>query len=84
MVQIHRVYTGPVRNWNCVVPYGITFISGPIWHQIADPIRTGSARSRVNSRLIRTNFVPVPVSKRCLKNKVQMSDLHKITSSRLF
>ena len=36
----------------------ITFISGPIWYQIADPIPTGCIRSRVNTRLIRTNFVP--------------------------
>ena len=50
---------GPVRNWNGTIPYGITFISGSIWYQIADPIRTGSTRSRVNTRLIRTNFVPV-------------------------
>ena len=37
----------------------------------SDPIRTGSTRSRVNTRLIRTNFVPVPNGsgpcKRCLK-----------------
>ena len=42
-----------------------TFISGPILYQIADPFRTGSTRSRVNTRLIRTSFVqfemdPVP------------------------
>ena len=41
--------------------YGITFISGPIWYQIADPIRTGSTRSSGNTRLIPTHiFVPVP------------------------
>ena len=60
MVRIHSVYTGPIRNWNGTVPYGITFISGLIWYQIAVPICTGSTRSRVNTRLIRTNFVPVP------------------------
>ena len=60
MVRIHSVYTAPVRNWNGTIPYGITLISGPIWYQTADPIRTGSTRSRVNARLIRTNFVPVP------------------------
>ena len=47
-------------------------ISGPIWLKIADPISTGSTRSRVNTRLIR--WVPIlyrfqtdPVPcKRCL------------------
>ena len=68
--RIHSVYTGPVLNWNGMVPHRITFISGPIWYQIANPIRTGSTRSRVNTSLIRTNFVsdpnaPVPC-KRCL------------------
>ena len=58
--QIHSVYMEPVLNWNGMVPYRITFISGPIWYQIADPIGTGSTRFRVNARLIRTNFVPVP------------------------
>ena len=56
MVRIHSVYTGPVKSWNGTVPYGITFVSGPIWYQIADRIRTGSL---VNTRLICTNFVPV-------------------------
>ena len=60
MVRIHSVYTGPVRNWNSSVPYRITFISGPIWYQIADPNHTGSARSCVNRKSIRTNFVSVP------------------------
>ena len=58
MVRIHRVYTGPVRNWNGTVSYpedGITFISGPIL--VPD---SGSTKSRVNTRLICTNFVPVP------------------------
>ena len=68
--RIHSVYTGTVLNWNGTVPHRITFISGPIWYQMADPIRTGSARSRVNTRLICTNFVPVPNGpfpcKRCL------------------
>ena len=59
MVQIHSVYTGPVQNCNATVPYGI-ITSGPIWYQVADPIRTGSTRSHVNTRLIRTNFVSVP------------------------
>ena len=59
--QIHSVYTGPVLNWNGTVKHRmITFIGGPIWYKIADPIRTGSIGSRVNTRLIRTNFVPVP------------------------
>ena len=40
-VGIYSVYTGPFRNWNSTVPYGITFIIGPIWYQIADPIGTG-------------------------------------------
>ena len=57
MVRIHPVDMGPVRNWNGTVPYGTTFITGSIWYQIADPIRTGSTRSRVNIRLICTNFV---------------------------
>ena len=60
LLRIHFVYTGPVLNWNGTVPHRITFISGPIWYQIADPIRTGSTRSRVTTRLIRTNFVPAP------------------------
>ena len=47
-----RFETGTVR-------YGITFISGPIWYQIADPIRTRFTRFRANARLIRSNFVPV-------------------------
>ena len=38
IVRIHSVYTGPVRYWNGIVPYGITFTSGPIWYQIANPI----------------------------------------------
>ena len=54
------VYTGPVLNWNGTVPHRITFISGSIWYQIADPIRTGFIKSRVNTRLMRTSFVPVP------------------------
>ena len=54
------VYTGPALSRNDRVPHRIPFISGYIWHQIADPIRTGSTRSLVNSRLIRTNFVLVP------------------------
>ena len=72
LVRIHYVYTGPALNWNGTIPHRITFISGPIWYQIADPIRTGSTKSRVNTRLIRTNFVlawfqtdPAPC-KRCL------------------
>ena len=60
LVRIHSVYTGPILNWNGTVPHRITFVSGLIWYQIADSIPTGSTRSRVNTRLIRTNFVPVP------------------------
>ena len=71
--RIHSVYRGPVRTWNGTVPYGITFISGPIWYKIADAIHTGSTRSRVNTRLIHTNFVPVQTdavpSKRCQRVK---------------
>ena len=52
--RIHSVYMGPVPNWNGTVPYWITSISGPIWYQIAGPIRNGSTRSRVNTSLIRT------------------------------
>ena len=59
MVWIHSVYMEPVRNWNGMAPYGITFISGPIWYQMADPIHNESTWSGVNTRLIRTNFVPV-------------------------
>ena len=59
-VRIHSVYTGPVLNWSGTVPHRITFISGPIWHQIEDPVHTGSTRSRVNTGLIPTNFVSVP------------------------
>ena len=58
--RIHSVYTGRIPNWNSMVPHRITFISGLIWYQIADPIRTGSTRFRVNTRLICTNFIPVP------------------------
>ena len=51
MVRILCVYTGPDLNWNGKVPHRITFVSGPIWYQIADPIRTRSTRSRVNTRV---------------------------------
>ena len=34
-------------NLNSMVPYGITFISGPIWYQRADLIHTGSTKSHV-------------------------------------
>ena len=34
MVWIHTVYTGLVGNKNSMIPYCITFISGPIWYQI--------------------------------------------------
>ena len=47
---VHSVYMRPVRKWNDTVPYGITIISGPI---------TEFTRSRINTRLIRTNVVPV-------------------------
>ena len=60
VIQIHPVYTRPVRNWNGTVLYGITFKSGPAWYQIADPICAGSTRSRVNTRHILNNSVPVP------------------------
>ena len=60
LVRIHSVYTGPVLNWNGTVPHMIAFISGSIWYQVADKICTGSTRSRVNTRLIRTDFVLVP------------------------
>ena len=70
MVRIHSAYTGPVRNWNGKVPQWIPFLSEPIWYQMADPIRIGSTRSLVNTRLIRTNFLPTPNGpvpcKRCL------------------
>ena len=58
--MIHFVYTGPAQNWNSTVPYEITFISGPIWYQIADSIGIESTKSQVNTRFIRANFVPVP------------------------
>ena len=67
--MVPSVYTEPVLNWNGTVPHGITLISGPIWHQIPNPIRTGSTRSRVKKRLIRTNFVPVPIDL-CLIRRV--------------
>ena len=47
-------------NKNSIILYCITFISGPIWYQIADLIHTGSTRSHVNTRLVCTNFIPVP------------------------
>ena len=59
MVRIHSVCMGQVRNWNSTVPYEITLISGFIWYRIADPIRTGSTRSHVNTELIRTKFALV-------------------------
>ena len=59
MVWIHSVYTGLVGNKDSMIPYCITFISGPIWYQIADLIYTGSTRSHVNTRLVCTNFIPV-------------------------
>ena len=60
LVRIHSVYTGAVLNWDGMLPHRITFISGPIWYQIAGPIGTESTRSRVTTRLICTNFAPVP------------------------
>ena len=51
--RIHPVYTRPGRSWYGTVPHRITFISGPISCQIADPIRTES--SRVNTRLKATS-----------------------------
>ena len=47
-------------NLNSMVPYGITFISGPIWCQRADLIHTGPSRSHVNIRLTSTNFILAP------------------------
>ena len=52
VVRIHSIYSGTVRNWNGTVSYEITFTSGPIWHLVADLIRTGSIRSRVNAVLM--------------------------------
>ena len=60
LLRIQSVHTGPVLNWNGTVQHKNTFISGLICYQIADPILTGSTRFRVNTRLIRANFVPVP------------------------
>ena len=60
MVWIHSIYTGLVGNKNSMILYCITFISRPIWYQIADLIHTGSTRSQVNTRLVCTNFIPVP------------------------
>ena len=60
LVRIHFVYTGPILNWNGTVPHRITFIIGSMWYQIADPASTGSTRSPAKTRIIRTNFVPVP------------------------
>ena len=52
MVWIHSIYTGLVGKKNSMILYCITFISGPIWYQIADSIHTGSTRSHVNTRLV--------------------------------
>ena len=60
MVWIHTVYTGLVGNKNSMILYCITFIRGPIWHQIVDLIHTGSTRSHINTMLVCTNFIPVP------------------------
>ena len=62
--RIHSVYKGPVRNWNCTIPYGIALISGPIWCQIADPIRIGSTRSQAYPYQFRTcsKRIPFPVN----------------------
>ena len=49
--RIYSVHTGPVPNWNGTVSHRITFMSGPIWYQLADATRTGSTRSCVNTRL---------------------------------
>ena len=46
--RIHSVYTGLVLNWKCTVPHGITFISGPIWYQIANPIPRGGDLKNLN------------------------------------
>ena len=55
-ICLHR--TG--SNLSSILPYGITFISGPIWYQRADLIHTGSTWSYVNIRLTNTNFILVP------------------------
>ena len=55
-ICLHR--TG--SNLSSIVPYGITFISGPIWYQRADLIHTGSTWSHVNMRLTNTNFILFP------------------------
>ena len=83
MVGIQSDYTGPVLNRNGMVPDGITFISASIWYQIADPIRTGSTRSRVNTRLIHTKSLQVP--KRSgfrmeLNNVVKVQLVQKVTT----
>ena len=70
LVSFCRIFNGRSDEinlfWRCssplngTVPYGITFVGEPVWYQVADPIRTRSTRSRVNARLIHTNFIPVP------------------------
>ena len=57
MVWIHSIYTGLVGNKNSMILYCITFVSGPIWYQIADLIHTGSTRSH-----IKTQGLSVPIS----------------------
>ena len=61
MVLIHPAYTGPVRIWNGTVPYGISFVSGSVWYQMTDPIRIGSTKSSVNTKLICTNSAPLSI-----------------------
>ena len=59
LYRIHSVYTEPVRNWNGTVPYGITFISGPIWYQIADPIRQAPCKHKAYPYQFRTGSKPI-------------------------
>ena len=58
---IPLVYTEPFQDWNGSVPHGITFIIGPIWYQIADPILTWFSSSCMNTRPICNSFVQVSI-----------------------
>ena len=53
------VYMVSVPPWDSTVPDWITFTNEPIWYQEGGPIESESTRSRINSRLIRADFVPV-------------------------
>ena len=62
---------GPVRNWNGTVQYGITFISGPIWYQMEDPIQKVPCKHKAYPYQLRTS------SKR-IRSRVNAALMYKL------